>query len=329
MTRQPSRDTTGDGHPPIQGAILTRLFPLWALLAGLIGFIAPETLSGWRAAVMPLLGVVMFGMGATLRPADFLAIARRPALIGLGLCLQFGLMPLIGWSLAQALALSPELLVGMVLVGAAPGGTASNVICYLARGDVALSISLTAASTLLAVVLTPWLTWVYADAWVTVPVGEMLKSIALVVLLPVIAGVAVNRFAGRWLRQVQSWMPSVSVLAILIIIAIVVALNAGRLATVGLGLVVAVMLHNGLGLTLGYWGARAFGQDAVRARTLAIEVGMQNSGLAAALALKSFPAAAALPGALFSVWHNLSGAMLAAWWSRRAAVHSPSMGAIR
>nr|WP_281350242.1 bile acid:sodium symporter family protein [Allochromatium palmeri] len=287
------------------------------MLAGLIGFIAPETLSNWRAAVMPLLGVVMFGMGATLRPADFRAIVRRPALIGLGVCLQFGLMPLIGWTLAHALALPPELLVGMVLVGAAPGGTASNVICYLARGDVALSISLTAASTLLAVVLTPWLTWVYADAWVTVPVGEMLKSIALVVLLPVIAGVAVNRFAGRWLGQIQSWMPSVSVLAILVIIAIVVALNAGRLGTVGLGLVVAVMLHNGLGLTLGYWGARAFGQDAVRARTLAIEVGMQNSGLAAALALKSFPAAAALPGALFSVWHNLSGAMLAAWWSRR------------
>lgn len=141
----------------------------------------------------------------------------------------------------------------------------------------------------------------------TVLVGGMLKSIALVVLLPVIAGVVVNRFAGSRLGQVQSWMPSVSVLAILVIIVIVVALNAGRLATVGLGLVVAVMLHNGLGLTLGYWGARAFGQDAVRARTLAIEVGMQNSGLAAALALKSFPAAAALPGALFSVWHNLSG----------------------
>jgi bile acid:Na+ symporter, BASS family len=152
MTRQPSRDTSVDGHPA-PGSILTRLFPLWALLAGLIGFLAPETLSDWRAAVMPLLGVVMFGMGATLRPADFLAIVRRPALIGLGLGLQFGLMPLIGWTLAQALALPPELLVGMVLVGAAPGGTASNVICYLARGDVALSISLTAASTLLAVAL--------------------------------------------------------------------------------------------------------------------------------------------------------------------------------
>ena len=119
MTRQPSRDTSVDGHPA-PGSILTRLFPLWALLAGLIGFIAPETLSDWRAAVMPLLGVVMFGMGATLRPADFLAIVRRPALIGLGLCLQFGLMPLIGWALAQALALPPELLVGIVLVGAAP-----------------------------------------------------------------------------------------------------------------------------------------------------------------------------------------------------------------
>jgi len=309
-----------------KGLGLTTAFPFLALLAGLLGLLVPETLSDWRAAVMPLLGVVMFGMGATLRAVDFLAIAQRPWLIGLGLCLQFGLMPLIGWALAHALALPPELLVGMVLVGAAPGGTASNVICYLARGDVALSISLTAASTLLAVVLTPWLTWLYADAWVSVPVFEMLRSIALVVLIPVLAGVAVNRFAGRWFATVQAWMPKLSVLAILVIIAIVVALNGARLASVGAVLVTAVILHNLLGLALGYWGARWLGQDAVRARTLAIEVGMQNSGLAVALALKSFPVAAALPGAVFSVWHNLSGSMLAAWWSRQSHPQRPLRG---
>lgn len=296
--------------------VLTRLFPLLALIAAVLGFTLASEIAPWRPAVTPLLGVAMFGMGMTLKPADFLGVLQRPGIVALGVGLQFGLMPLLGWAVGLALHLPPELLIGMVLVGAAPGGTASNVICYLARGDVALSITLTATSTLLSVVMTPALTWLYARAWVEVPILEMLRSIALAVILPVGLGLLVRRLVGRvlWLAD---WMPVLSVAAILAIIAIVVALNAGRLVSVGGLLLAGVILHNGLGLALGYWGARALGQDLIRARTLSIEVGMQNSGLAVALALQSFAPASALPGALFSVWHNLSGALLAGWWARR------------
>ncbi|QIK38329.1 bile acid:sodium symporter family protein [Caldichromatium japonicum] len=307
--------------------LLTRWFPLLALIAAALGFAFAPVISPWRAAVMPLLGMAMFGMGMTLKPSDFLAIVRRPGVVVLGVGLQFGLMPLLGWAVGLALHFPPELLIGMVLVGAAPGGTASNVICYLARGDVALSITLTAASTLLAVVMTPTMTWVYARAWVEVPILEMLRSIALVVLVPVGLGLLVRRLAGRvpWLGD---WMPLLSVAAILVIIAMVVALNAGRLVSVGGLLLAGVILHNALGLGFGYWGARAFGQDLIRARTLSIEVGMQNSGLAVALALQSFAPASALPGTLFSVWHNLSGALLATWWAQHR-LNAPSSSQTR
>jgi BASS family bile acid:Na+ symporter len=271
-----------------------------------------------RPAILPLLGVVMFGMGMTLTAANFTEVLRRPRLIGLGLLLQFSLMPLIAWLVAWVFGLPAELAAGLVLVGSCPGGTASNVVCYLARGDLALSISLTTLSTLLAVLATPWLTWLYVGERVPVPRWEMLISILKVVLLPVICGVLLNRLVGMRLRSIKRVFPLLSVAAIVLIIGIVVALNQTRLIDLGPALVVCVMLHNLLGLASGYGCARLLGYDARISRTLAIEVGMQNSGLAVALAGKHLSAAAALPGALFSVWHNLSGSALAGWWSARA-----------
>jgi BASS family bile acid:Na+ symporter len=215
------------------------------------------------------------------------------------------------------MGLPAALMAGMVLVGASPGGTASNVICYLARGDVALSVILTSVSTLLAPLLTPALTWLYAGERVPVPAWDMVLSTAQVVLGPVALGLLARRLLGARGEVLQRVFPLVSVLAIVLIIAIIVALNQGRLGALGPAVLAAVVLHNGVGLAAGYGIARLAGLDAVRARTLGIEVGMQNSGLAVALAVKYFPAAAALPGAVFSIWHNLSGAALAAWWSRR------------
>jgi BASS family bile acid:Na+ symporter len=298
---------------------VTLLFPFWALLASAAAFLYPSGFVPLKPAILPLLSMVMFGMGVTLTLNEFGEVLRRPRLVGLGVLLQFGVMPLAAWIIGQALGLPPALLVGLILVGTCPGGTASNVICYLARGDLALSITLTAISTLLAVLLTPALTWLYAGERVPVPAMEMLLSIAKVVLAPVALGVLLNRWMGPKIRAVQRIFPLVSMTAIVLIIAIVVALNRGNLATVGVATAVAVVLHNGAGLAAGYWITRALGYDTVRARTLAIEVGMQNSGLAVALATKYFSAAAALPGALFSIWHNLSGSALAAWWSRRSA----------
>ena len=201
-----------------------------------------------------------------------------------------------------------------------------TLLFYLARGDLALYITLTTVSTLLAVVLTPLLTQLYVGERVPVPAGDMLVSILQVVLAPVAPGVLVNRLAGQQIAGLQRLFPLASVGAIVLIIAIIVALNRGSLAAMGPAAALAVVLHNGVGLAAGYGLARLAGQDEMRARTLSIEVGMQNSGLAVALAVKYFSTAAALPGAIFSVWHNLSGSALAAWWSRRPPVVEADSG---
>jgi bile acid:Na+ symporter, BASS family len=316
--------------------ILTRItaaFPLWALLLALLAYFWPspwpDVLAEAKPAIVPLLGLVMFGMGMTLTWQSLGAVWRRPGLIGLGVLLQFLIMPFAAWAIARALGLSPALTAGLVLVGASPGGTASNVVCYLARGDLALSVTLTTVSTVLAVVATPLLTLLYVGRQVPVPVLAMLVSVFKVVLLPVALGVLVNRLAGRWLQPVKPVFPLLSVLAIVVIIAIIVALNRDNLTGIGALTALAVVLHNGAGLTLGYLAGRVITGDERTARTLAIEVGMQNSGLAVALAVKYFGATAALPGALFSVWHNLSGSMLAAIWSRWAPQRRGRVGPAR
>jgi BASS family bile acid:Na+ symporter len=296
---------------------ITTLFPLWALLLSALAYWQPAPFASAKPLILPLLGLVMFGMGMTLTWRSFAEVLKRPQRVGLGLALQYLVMPLAAWAVGVALGLSPALLAGLVLVGASPGGTASNVVCYLARGNVALSITLTTASTLLAIGATPLLTWLYVGERVPVPVWSMLQSIFQVVLLPVGLGVLVNSVANRWLVRVQPLFPVISVLAIVVIIAIVVALNRENLATMGLAVALAVAVHNAIGLSAGYGLGLLLTRDERTARTLAIEVGMQNSGLAVALAVKYFAPAAALPGALFSIWHNLSGSLLAAWWSRR------------
>lgn len=296
---------------------ITRLFPLWALLGSLFAWQWPGLFVPLKPVIVPLLGLVMFGMGITLTAGNFLTVLQRPFPVLLGVGLQFLLMPLAGWVLALLAGLPPQLAVGLILVGCSPGGTASNVICYLARGDVALSITLTTVSTLVAVVATPLLALLYAGQTVPVPAMDMLLTIARIILLPVAIGVLLNHFCHQRLAAVRSAFPLLSVAAIVIIIAIVVALNRGQLGFVAPGLVATVMLHNLAGLLGGYWLARWLGRDMRECRTLAIEVGMQNSGLAVALAVKYFSASAALPGALFSVWHNLSGSLLAGFWLRR------------
>lgn len=291
--------------------------PLGAIAISVFAGFWPGTLARYDFAIVPLLGVVMFGMGMTLMLTDFRRVLTRPGVIALGIGLQFICMPLIAWLLGMILHLPLVLLTGLVLVGTCPGGTASNVICYLARGDVALSITMTSLSTLLAVVLTPWLTWIYIGEKVPVPVLPMILSIFKIIILPVMLGIVVNQYAGSYLVGLKKGFPLVSVIAIILIIGIIVALNATRLPELILPVIIAVMLHNCLGLLAGYWLPSLLGLDKRTCRTLSIEVGMQNSGLAVALANTFFTSAAALPGAVFSIWHNISGAILAALWSRK------------
>ena len=295
----------------------TALFPLWAVIACIVAYLVPEPFASLRWAIVPLLAIIMFAMGLTLQLEDFRRVARRPLVIGLGTALQFIVMPLAAYVIGKALGLEPMLLAGFVLLGASPGGTASNVICYLARGDVALSVTLTTVSTLLAVILTPALTWLYVGQEVDVAVWPMLLSVLKIVVAPVILGVVINTVAGRTIKPVAHLFPLVSVAAIVLAIAVIVGLEADRIPEIGALVVLAVVLHNMTGLVAGYWSAALFGQTIKVRRTIAIEVGMQNSGLAVALASQFFTATAALPGAVFSIWHNLSGSALASWWSRR------------
>ena len=296
---------------------LTQLFPLWALVFSLLAWWQPQWLVAGKPAIVPLLMLIMFGMGLTLRWDDFRQVFKRPGVIALGVALHYSLMPLLAWTIGRALQLPQELLIGLVVVGACPGGTASNVIAYLARANVALSVSITLVSTLIAVIATPLLTWCYLGERIPVPVEGMLVSLLQIVVIPVVAGSALNTFFPRQLATARELFPLLSVIAIVVVIGIIVALNQSRMAEAGIAVFVAVALHNALGLAGGYGIARLLRQDKVTARTLAIEVGMQNSGLGVALAVKHFTPLAALPGALFSVWHNLSGSLLAALWRKQ------------
>ncbi len=294
---------------------MTRLFPLWAVLASLLAWRFPELFTPLKPAILPLLASIMFCMGLSLRLQDFTRVLRMPRLILSGLLLQYSIMPLTAFLVIQLFQLDPMLAVGMILVGASPGGTASNVICYLARANVALSISLTSLSTLLSIFLTPWLSWFYIDASIDVPTLDMLKSILILVIAPVSLGVLLNQYFHSQVQRISADRLSLlAVMAIVLIIAIVIALNAERLYSLSAMLLLAVVIHNLTGLATGFGIARLLGASRADARTLAIETGMQNSGLAVALAIKYFSPAAALPGAVFSVWHNLSGSLLASYW---------------
>ena len=287
------------------------------IAVAVLGVVRPGALSWIGPYVSWMLGVVMFGMGMTLRVEDFRNVLRHPWEVGIGVMAQFIIMPLAALALIRLFALPPELAIGVVLVGTCPGGTASNVISYLAKGDVALSVSMTMTTTLLAPLVTPFLTWALAGAWIDVSFTAMMISIAEMVLAPVLLGLLAHHFAERQVERVMPVMPLVSVICIVLLVGCVVALSSGKLLEVGPSMAMVVILHNFFGLLLGYGAAKALRMNPQKSRTVAIEVGMQNSGMAASLAILYFNPTAALPGAIFSVWHNISGSILANYFARR------------
>lgn len=293
---------------------ITKLFPLWAVIFSIIAYFYSEIFFGLKSAIVPLLTVVMFGMGMTLKWDNFKEIFKSPLVILLGFGLQYLIMPGAAYLISIVLNLSPVMMAGVVLVGSSPGGTASNVITYLGNGNVALSITLTLTSTVLAVALTPLFSYIILNHVVPVPAAEMFLDILQIVLIPVLIGTAINSFFSEKIGKIRNIFPLLSTLAIIIIIAIIVALNRSKIAEMDLVIIAAVILHNITGLTFGYFIPKLLKYDKKICRTICIEVGMQNSGLSVALAVKFFSAAAALPGAIFSIWHNLSGSVLAAWW---------------
>lgn len=297
---------------------ITQLFPLWALLFSGIAMVQPTLFVGLKTQIVPLLTIIMLTMGISLAPRDFINVAKHKSAIGIGVILQFSVMPIVALLISIGMGFDRELTVGMVLVGSVAGGTASNVMTYLAKGNVALSISMTAVSTLLGVVLTPLLIELYVGQSVAVPVGAMLISLVKIVLLPVGFGVIINVVARKHIEKLSSILPLISMAAIVIIISIVVALNVENLKTLGPMIAIAVILHNSIGLLAGYFCCRLCGFNETISRTVAFEVGLQNSGLAAALAMKFFTPVSAVPGTIFSIWHNLSGSLLAGYWAKKS-----------
>lgn len=263
--------------------------------------------------VNTLLGIVMFGMGLTLKLEDFKVVFSRPKDVIIGCVSQFTIMPLLAFLLSKIFRLPTELAIGVILVGTCPGGTSSNVITYMSKGDVALSVGMTSVSTILAPFLTPLLTQLYAGATVDVDIVSMFLSIVKVVIVPIGLGFLINRFLPKLAEAIVDILPMISTLAIVAIVGAVVAANAAKLMTCGLLIIAVVILHNLLGYAVGYLVGIALKLDTTKCRAISVEVGMQNSGLATSLAGAHFAQypLATIPGAVFSVWHNISGAILA------------------
>jgi len=296
---------------------VTNYFTFWIIIFSVYAYLTPAPFAGLTYLIIPLLGIIMFGMGMTLTAGEFRSVLRRPRDVGIGVGLQYGIMPALGFALAWMFGLDPALAAGVVLVGSCPGGTASNVMTFLARGDLALSVTMTSVTTVLSPILIPLLMYVFAGQWIDVPVLKLFKSVVEIILLPVALGVGLRTLLQDKIRFIMPILPAVSAFAIIFIVGVIVAANAPAIATVGALISLVVIIHNVLGLAIGYGAARLSGMNEAAARAVSLEVGMQNSGLAVALANSYFGALAALPGAVFSICHNISGSAIAWWWRRQ------------
>lgn len=304
---------------------ITNAFAFWLLLGVGWAWLVPGHFT-WFLPHIPLgLGLIMLGMGVTLRVEDFAGALRQPRQVVIGLVAQFVIMPLLGWLIASVMGLPGPLAVGLILVASCPGGTASNVITHLAGGNLPLSVLMTTCSTLLAVVVTPLWTAGLAGAYVPVPVGAMLVDMLMVVLLPIGLGLMLNRLLPRIISQIAVVTPLISVLFIVLIVGAIVAAKKAAIAqSAGVLLVSVILLHAG-GFGLGWLAARWWRCGVAESRTISIEVGMQNSGLGAKLAAAHFAdPLTAVPSALSAVCHSLIGSLLAARW--RKARSSQKLG---
>jgi len=296
-----------------------KYFAIWVICIAVIAFIVPDPFLIFGGYITILLGIVMFGMGLTLKAVDFKMILTNPVPVIIGVCAQYIIMPLTAFLIAYMMNLPAELAAGLVLLGSVPGGTASNVMVYLAKGNVPLSITMTSFSTLLAPIATPLILLLLAGKWMPVDPMAMFTSIIQVIILPIILGLVIRKFAPTIVEKSINVIPLISVVAIIIIVSAVVAGNVASIASAGFIIFTAVMLHNAFGLLLGYLTALALGLDESNRRAISIEVGMQNSGLGVALATAHFGPLAALPSVLGAVWHNISGPILATYWSKKTA----------
>lgn len=295
---------------------VSNTFAIWVLLFAALAFFIPSGFSWIGAYITTLLGIVMFGMGLTITVADFKDVLTRPKDVTVGVVGQFLIMPTLAFLLVKLFNLQPEIAIGVILVGCCPGGTSSNVMTFLSKGDVALSVTVTSITTLLAPIVTPGLIYLFASEYIDVAPSALFMSIVKVIIIPIALGFIVQKFFNKQAKASVKVMPLVSVVAIVAIVAAVVAGNQQKIAETGLIIFAVVVLHNCLGYFIGYLFGKIFGMNLAKKKAIAIEVGMQNSGLGASLAVAHFSPLAAVPSAIFSVWHNISGPILATIFSR-------------
>ena len=299
---------------------IQKTFTLWVVLFAGIALIVPEAFVWLKAYIIWMLGIIMFGMGMTMTVDDFRGVLHNPKAVVIGVVAQFMVMPGLAYLLCQLFQLPPAIAIGVILVGCCPGGTASNVITYMAKGNTALSVACTSVSTILAPILTPAVFYLLASQWIEINALSMLGSILQVVLFPIILGLIVRSVLKQKVETYIQVMPLISVLAIVAIVAAIIAGSKTQLLESGLLILAVVALHNGLGYLLGFGASRLFKLPYADSKAIAIEVGMQNSGLGVALAAVHFAASpiTAVPSAIFSLWHNISGPALATYWASKA-----------
>ena len=299
---------------------IQKTFALWVVLFAGIALIVPEAFVWLKVYITWMLGIIMFGMGMTMTVDDFKGVLQSPKAVVIGVVAQFVVMPGLAYLLCQLFQLPPEIAIGVILVGCCPGGTASNVITYMAKGNTALSVACTSVSTILAPVLTPAIFYLLASQWIEINAMSMLGSILQVVLFPIILGLIVRTVLKQKVDAYIQVMPLISVIAIVAIVAAIIGGSKAQILESGLLILGVVALHNGLGYLLGFWASRLFKLPYADSKAIAIEVGMQNSGLGVALAAVHFAASpiTAVPSAIFSLWHNISGPALATYWASKA-----------
>lgn len=300
------------------GKFAGNTFAIWVLVAAGLAIWIPEYFTWIGSYITILLGIVMFGMGMTLKLDDFKLILQHPKGVIIGIVSQFVIMPLLAFALAKVFNLPPEIAVGVILVGCCPGGTSSNVMTFLAKGNTALSVTITSCTTLLAPFVTPALIYLLASEWLPVSFMAMFMSVIKVVLIPIILGIIAQFLFKPLVAKSVDILPTVSVVAIVMIVAAVVSGSRDKILETGLIIFAIVILHNGLGYLLGFLVAKLFKQKYDDQKAVSIEVGMQNSGLGAQLAMAHFDPVSAVPSAIFSFWHNISGPILATYWGSKA-----------
>lgn len=304
------------GYPSLKGFSFTT----WVFTAVALSMIYPTYITDIRGyktenLIVPLIQIIMFGMGTTMGLKDFAGVLKMPKGVIVGLLCQFTIMPVLSISLAILMNFPPEIAAGIVLIGSSPSGVSSNIITFLAKGNLALSITLTSFTTFLAPILTPLLMQLLAGQFIPIDFYQMMISIVTMIFIPVIGGLLFNKLVHGKYSILNKAMPVIAMAANVIIIAVIVAAGRDSLLSIGLLLLLAAVIHNSFGYFLGYWGCRLFGMNIIDSRTIAIEVGMQNGGMAAGIAAELGKASTmGLYPAIFGTWMDISGSFLANWW---------------